>query len=325
MPPRVTPHLGDAPRRTAGPDLTAGPAPRRPRSERPPRAMAESAQRGNRRRAWPRWTRPAVRAALFGIPLALFGAAGWQAFRDGVLVEAAAAVEARFLAASAGAGFALAEVLVEGRTETERVAVLRALGVARGDPIFGIDLEVSKARLEQLPWVSGAAVERRLPDVLYIRLSERQPMAIWQHERRFTVIDREGRPLADATELARRGNERIATLPQVVGANAPQHVPRLLAALEAVPTLLPRMAAAVWVGDRRWDLKLDNGVMVKLPEDGMPEALRRLAEIEQERRVLDRDIVAVDLRQPGRMVLQTSATAVIPGLEEQKKKAGKKI
>lgn len=307
--------------------MSAAPTASRHRTDTPPppRAMAESAQRGNRRRAWPRWTRPAIKLAVVVLPLALGGLLVWNAVRSNTLAGFGASVAVLLQDKAAAFGFALGDVMVEGRTETDRAAVLGALGVERGDPIFAIDLDDAKARLEQLPWVSAAAVERRLPDILYVRLSERQPMAIWQHERRFTVIDRDGRPLADATELARRGNMRIETLPQVVGANAPQQVPKLLAALETVPSLLPRVAAAVWVSDRRWDLKLNNGVMVKLPESGMRTALQQLAELDNAGRVLDRDIVAVDLRQPDRMVLQTSSTAVLPGAEEDKKKPGKKI
>lgn len=305
--------------------MSAAASRRRQDTPPPPKAMAESAQRGNRRRAWPRWARPAIKLAVLGLPLGFASLAGWQAWRTGAFQDFGASVAVLLQDKAGELGFALADVMVEGRTETDRASVLGALGVERGDPIFGIDLDHAKARLEQLPWVSAAAVERRLPDILYVRLTERQPMAIWQHERRFTVIDRDGRPLADATELARRGNMRIETLPQVVGANAPQNVPKLLAALEKVPTLWPRVTAAVWVSDRRWDLKLDNGVMVKLPESGMLAALQQLAEIDNAGRVLDRDIVAVDLRQPDRMVLQTSSTAVLPGAEEDKKKPGKKI
>lgn len=317
---RLNPTFGPAP----GAGAAAGARPRRDDIPVPPRAMAQSAQKGNRRRAWPRWTRPALKAAvLLGPLLGLAATAGW-AWKQGTFTETAASLEDSLITASAGAGFALGDVMVEGRTETERDAILRALGVRRGDPILAIDLTEAKERLESLPWVSGAAVERRLPDILYIRLSERQPMAIWQHERKFTVIDREGRPLADAAELARRGNQRIDTLPHVVGANAPMQVPKLLAALDRVPSIRDKVTAATWVSDRRWDLKLRNNVVVKLPEGGMATALRQLAELDATGRVLERDIVAIDLRQPDRAVLQTSATAVLPGMEEDKKKPGKK-
>lgn len=292
----------------------------------PPRAMAQSAQKGNRRRAWPRWTRPALKAALVGLPVIVLMAVAGSAWKRGSVAESGAAARSSLIDFSAAAGFSVAEVLVEGRSESEREAVLEALGIRRGDPILSFDLAEAKARLEQLPWVSGAAVERRLPGIVYVRLSERQPMAIWQHDRKFTVIDREGRPLADAVELARRGNKRIDTLPQVVGANAPQQVRGLLAALDEVPDIRPKVTSASWIGDRRWNLQLDSGVTIRLPEGaGLLPALQQLAELNATGKVLDRDIVAIDLRQPDKAVIQTSATAQLPGWEEDtKKKPGKK-
>lgn len=303
--------------------LTAPPRPR-PRGEMPtpPRAMANAAQRGNRRRAWPRWTRPALRTGLTMLPVAgLFSAAFWM-WQTGTLADAADGVRVSLVEMTAGAGFALSDVLVEGREETEPEAVLAALGVQRGDAILAIDLEAAKTRLEALPWVAAAMVERRLPDILFVRLIERHPMAIWQHDRTFTVIDRDGRPLADATEMASRGNRRIETLPHVVGADAPARVPGLLAALELVPDLHKRVTAATWVGERRWDLKLDNGVLVKLPEADLEAALRQLADLDASHRLLARDIVAIDLRMPDRMVLQTP-TAAVPE-DNRKKKTGNK-
>jgi cell division protein FtsQ len=287
--------------------------------------MARSAQRGNRRRAWPRWARPALKAALTLTPLLAIGGYTVSAWQDGTIADAADSLHNAVIDASAGFGFALDDVLVEGRTETEPSAILEALGVHRGDPVFGIDLADARDRLLQLPWIANASVERRLPDILYVRVTERQPMAIWQHERRFTVIDRNGRPLADATELARRGNRRMETLPQVVGANAPQEVPRLLEMLDQFPLLRERVVAANWISDRRWDLKLDNGIIVKLPEGRAFTALRQLMELHANGRLFERDIVAIDMRQPDRMVVQTSDSAIVPGMEEdKKKKSGKR-
>ena len=288
----------------------------------PPRAMANAAQRGNRRRAWPRWTKPALKIALLLLPVSgLIGAGVWHV-RAGTLGSAIAEARTAFIAASAEAGLAVHDVAVHGRTATDPDIILKTLGVHRGAPILDIDLMDAKARLEQLPWVASASIERHLPDTLYVRLSERQPMAIWQHDRKFTVIDREGRPLADAAELARRGNRDVERLPQVIGANAPAQVQKLLAALDRVQGVHKRLRAATWVADRRWDLTMDNGVVVKLPEGGMLTALRQLADMDATGKVLDRDIVAVDLRQPDRMVLQTSV--ILPGMEDDKKKPGKK-
>ncbi|MBY6260811.1 FtsQ-type POTRA domain-containing protein [Azospirillum sp. 412522] len=313
----------------ANPDFRAAAAGARARDEMPtpPRAMAASAEKGKRRRAWPRWTRSAVKAALLLVPVLGLTAAAGSTWKRGNLADTLEAARDSVIRTTGDMGFRLSEILVVGRSETERDVVLDALGVRRGEPILSIDLADAKQRLEELPWVSSASIERRLPGFLYIRLSERQPMAIWQHDRQFTVIDRAGRPLADAAELARRGNQRIDTLPQVIGANAPQQVHTLLSALEGAPTIAPMLSSASWISDRRWNLQLGNGVTVKLPEGNaeMRRALRQLEQMHTASHVLDRDIVAIDLRLPDKAAIQTSATAQLPGWEDDtKKKNGKK-
>lgn len=303
--------------------LTAPPRPPLHREmPRPPRTMAESARRGTRRRAWPRWARPAIRVMTTVGVLGLIGGVGYAGWAHGLFRAAWDAVDDTLVETTGDAGFVLADVLVDGRHETEKDTLIAALGIQRGEPIFGIDLEEARQQIEQLPWVEHASVQRRLPDLIYVRLSEREPLAIWQNERHFTVIDRAGRPLADAVDLAKRGNKRIETLPQIVGPEAPLHVADLLTALDDVPDIKKRMAAASWIGNRRWDVKLDNGIVVKLPENGMADALGRLARVQTRERVFERDIVAVDLRQADRMILQQAETAELP--PDDKKKAGKK-
>jgi cell division protein FtsQ len=305
--------------------LTAPPRPPSSRDrQRPPRTMTEQAKRGTRRRAVPRWTGPALRTAVAGLAAGLVGGIGYLGWTHGTFAAAWDAVEQTVVETTGDAGFVLGDVLVEGRHETEKDTLIAAIGVHRGAPIFGIDINEARFQIEQLPWVEHATVQRRLPDLIYVRLSEREPLAIWQNERRFTVIDRAGRPLADAVDLAKRGNKRIETLPQIVGPEAPAHVGELLEALAEVPEVRKRMAAASWIGNRRWDVKLDNGIVVKLPENDMALALQRLAMVQARERVFERDIVAVDLRQPDRMVLQTAESADQPPSDD-KKKPGKKI
>src|SRR5271166_2791787 len=88
---------------------------------------------------------------------------------------------ARLLEASASFGLRVNDIRVEGRATTDRETVLDALGARPGTPIFAVDPTHAKRQLESLPWVRSAAIERRLPDTIYVRLVEREPMALWQH------------------------------------------------------------------------------------------------------------------------------------------------
>jgi len=268
--------------------------------------MRETAARGTRKRSLPRWLYPAMRRLSLAAAVGVIGTFSYIGWIDGTFRTLWSETRKDAVDLTGKAGFRLVDVLVEGRRETDKDELIKALGIKRGDPVFDIDLDVLRQRVEQLPWVSRSTVQRRLPDIVYVRLWEREPLAIWQNDRRFTVIDRAGRPLADAIDLAQRGNKRIETLPQIVGPEAPAHVGSLLEALDKVPEIRKRMMAASWIGNRRWNLRLNNGVIIKLPENGMLPALLRLEQFQTRERVFERDIVAVDLRQNDRLILQTA-------------------
>ena len=240
-----------------------------------------------------------------GIVLAavlVFGGTGWL-WSNGWIQRSLERTELALLAATADAGLELDDVLVEGRKRTERSVVLETLGVVRGQPILAVDPHAAKARLERLPWIRGATVERRLPDVIHVRLVERQPLARWQNQGRIAVIDRRGEviPGADPKSFAR--------LLVVVGEGAADRTPDLLAMLNGEPELRSRVSAAVWVRGRRWNLRLDDSIDVRLPEQNPGAAWAELARAQREHGVLRRDVAVVDLRLPDRLVVRTTSEA----------------
>ena len=282
---------------SAPPDLRARTA------ERTRRDAQRAAQKANRRRSWPRWTGRALRLGLIVLPVAAACGFAYWGWRDGLHLRLAESASASFVRASMEAGLVVREVMVEGRSETDAEALMRALDVVRGSPILTFEPDRARAEIERLPWVATVTVERRLPDTVFVRLTERRPMALWQRDGRLALID------IDGTVLTERDLGRYANLPILVGEDAPGHGPDLIRQLDAVPELKPRIEAAVRVGGRRWNLHMKNGVEVRLPEGDVTGALRQLSELEAEHPLLERDVVAIDLRLPDRLVIQTSAKA----------------
>ncbi|MDP6604526.1 MAG: cell division protein FtsQ/DivIB [Rhodospirillales bacterium] len=209
-----------------------------------------------------------------------------------------AAIEDFYRQVNVAAGLVIEEVLVEGRQETTRRQLLEALDVTRGDLILSFDPETAQQRLVNIGWIAEARVARRLPNTIYVEIVEREPIAIWQNKGKFVLVDPEG------VVIARQGIDRFSHLKVIVGDDAPQHAPALFAMLKTQPDLMKRVAAAVWTGGRRWNLRLDNGVDVRLPEEGAKGAWDRLARYEREHQLLRRDIIAVDLRVPDRLVVR---------------------
>lgn len=254
----------------------------------------------------PRWLdgvlRPkaaiATAAAGLGLLAGILGVV--EAGGPGAVGEAA---KERLIAWSGALGIAVGEVLVEGRRQTPAAEVLAALQVQHGTPLFAFSPEAARDRLLAIGWVGDARVERRLPGTIYVGLEERVPAAIWQHGGKFALVDTGG------TVIGRDDIGRYSGLRVVVGDDAPAHFAKLFEILDAESDLAPRVTAAVRVGGRRWNLQLDNGITVLLPESGAAEAWALLAKLAREEELLERDIARVDLRSPDRMIVRLSPEA----------------
>jgi cell division protein FtsQ len=201
---------------------------------------------------------------------------------------------------SASAGFALTSIQLTGRHHADKAEILDAVGVTRGGPILAIDPKALRARLEAIDWIDQAQVRRTLPDRLEIELKEAQPIAIWQNQGNFALIDSRGRKITE------QGIDAFAQLPLVVGEGAPEAAAPLFAMLDSEPNLKNRVMAAIRVGDRRWNIRFDNDVDLLLPEFDAEEAWHRFARLESEHRLLARAITAIDMRLKDRLVVRLS-------------------
>lgn len=273
-------------------------APRKPAA--PKRDYDRRKKRSSVRKAGrPFWRQPMLLGAMV-LLLGGGGGGGWWAWREGWLVEAQKQIDAVSRSVvGAITPFKLADVTVEGRDYVERSAILAALNVSRGDSLLGIDLQASRRRLEAIDWVEWATVERRLPDTLYVTLKERRAVAIWQNGNEYTLIDKNGR-----TVRASRMPPGAESLLLLGGPGAPEHVGDLLLLLTYEPTIARQLRSAVWVGQRRWNLILNNGVEIWLPEEDAIAALQHVTKLEGQHKLLSREFGVVDLRLPDKLYLR---------------------
>ena len=271
--------------------------------------MKQSGGRGKappappRRRRLPRHVRHALLWSLLVI-VVISGYGGVIASRTAVGQALLAQSFDQFVAATAAFGLVVTDIEVEGRETTDAATVVAALTAARGTPILSVSPNRAKEQLEKLPWVRSATIERRLPGTLFVRLIERRPLAVWQHGGLQQLIDREGAviPVEDLSRFAR--------LPIVVGDDAAANAGMLIDTLANEPELAARVTAAVRVGGRRWNLRIDDVIDVLLPEENAEAAWSRLAQLERASTLLKRDVQTVDLRLPDRLVLRVNAAPV---------------
>jgi cell division protein FtsQ len=202
-------------------------------------------------------------------------------------------------------GFTLSDVLVEGRQNAPIETILKVVNARRGVPLLSYDPYEIKRQLEEISWIRQATVKRQLPDIIFIQLNERQPVALWQHQQRHYLVDDQG-VVISADNL-----QAFDKLPIIVGRDAPVHAPHILHLLEKFPEIRKRITALVRVGERRWDLHLDRTMQIKLPETSVEEALVRLDLLIKQKKVNPKEVSVVDLRVKNQMVMRLSPAAAM--------------
>ena len=253
----------------------------------------------------PPFTMAALSAALIG-SFALYGT-----ILGGHMPSTVQAVTAR-------TGFAINEIRVVGNSETSEIDVFDRVGLDGWTSLVGFDPEAARQRIASLPWVETVSVRKVYPSTLEVKISEREPYAIWQHGSQLSLIEKDGEVIAPLS------GSRYVALPLVVGLGARDAARTFIAKVDAYPELASRVKGYVRVSERRWNLRLENGITIKLPEGDEDKALSEVVALDTLHGLLSRDIVAVDMRFSDRLVVKLSPEAAVTREAAMKERLGKK-
>ncbi len=204
---------------------------------------------------------------------------------------------------TATVGWGLDDVTLEGRDKTSKDDVLHVIGLQRGDNILEIDLKAVCDKVKTLPWVKDASVSRRyFPNIIHISIREKKVKSIWQYQNEFYPIDEDGKIIE--TDYVLQKN-----ILQIVGLGAPEHINGLLKIIEQDKDLFYRVKVANFISGRRWNLIFDdvlNGITVKLPEEDVEEAWKKLVKLDKTRGILKRKLTFIDLRLKNKVIVKIS-------------------
>lgn len=211
-------------------------------------------------------------------------------------------------------GLGIDRVTISGIAELSEIEVLVAAGIDSKTSLAFFDADEARRRLEATPLIREATVRKLYPGEVSITLVEREPYALWQVKGDLFLI------AADGTVIDKMDDGRFARLPLVVGDDANKRAKEYLALLADAGPMAPRIRAGSLISGRRWNLKLDNGMDVRLPEVDPAAAVKRLAGLENDMHLLDKDLLAIDLRQPDRVVMRLTEEAAAARAEQLKSK-----
>jgi cell division protein FtsQ len=262
-----------------------------------------------------------ARSGIAATVLILLGSTGLGVVKGGHVEEFTTALSDTRNALANSAGFRITSVAINGRKQLSQDEVLATGGVNGRSSLLFLDAATVRDRLKANPWIADATVLKFYPGQLQIDIVERSAFALWQQDGRISVISDDGAVLEPYL------SRRFVSLPLVVGKGAETRARDFLALLARYPQVKSATKAAVLVGERRWNLRLKDGLDIRLPENDVGNALAELSRLDKEDKLFSRDIVTVDMRLPDRLTVQLSDDAAKAREElfkdkKPKKKAG---
>jgi cell division protein FtsQ len=243
------------------------------------------------------------RVGITATVLLLLGSAGFGVVKGGHLEALTSTLSDTRNAIANSAGFRITTVAINGRRQLTQDEVLAIGGVNGRSSLLFLDAATVRDKLKANPWIGEATVLKLYPGQLQIDIVERSAFALWQQDGRLSVIADDGAVLEPYV------SRRFLSLPLVVGKGAETRARDFLALLARYPQVHAATKAAVFVGERRWNLRLKDGLDIRLPENDVGNALAALSKFDREEKLFSRDIVAVDMRLPDRLTVQLSEDA----------------
>ena len=216
--------------------------------------------------------------------------------------------------AAKAAGFAIKAVTITGTREMSEAEILSVAGVGPRNSLVFLDVAAIRARLKAVPLIKDASVSKLYPNRLLIEVEERQPFALWQKDGAVSLVAADGTPIDDMKD------PRYERLPLVVGDGANARLTEYMGVLDAAGELRDRIRAGMFIAGRRWTLKTDSGIEIELPERNPADAMARLATLEHDGHILEKDVISLDLRIPGRVVARLTADAAAARADTLSKK-----
>ena len=172
---------------------------------------------------------------------------------------------------------------------------------------FDLDIKYLHKVVNEIPAVASAAIKISVGGVLQINVTEKSPAFIWRKDNVMSVIDETG-------SFIRIANSRVdyPKLPLVVGEAANLVVSEISSLMQANEYFKDHVRAFIRVGERRWDLILENNVRIMLPQREFLAAFDRLMLMDEAGSLLSGRLSNIDMRLVVRPTVRVDTVSVDP-------------
>lgn len=252
------------------------------------------------------WLSPVVRVLLLWVlPLSTVVASGyWWAIQPGTQTQIAtwrAEIEARLRDQP---DFQVRQMAIMGASPDLASEIRRAVDLDFPMSVLDLPLEDLRDRVAAFDAVADVEAQVMLGGALVLTVTERTPVAVWRHSGGLDLIDIQGHRVAVTDR-----RDGAPDLPLITAQGAQRAVSEALALYTAAEPIAERVRGLTRQGERRWDMVLTGGQIVRLPEKGALPALQRVIALHEAGELLDRDVPVIDMRNPQRPTIQLGPDA----------------
>ena len=196
-------------------------------------------------------------------------------------------------------GVRLEQVDISGAMNLPKSDLEAILSPYYGVCLFEVDIDGIRAQLILNTWIKDVIViYRNLPNKIKIIITERTPIALWQSNQKFFLIDQDG----DVIETKNLG--RYNHLPHFIGEGANIYAKEFLDVIINYPQIKENISNIIRSGQRRWDIKMKDNIVIKMPESNISSALDYLTKLYQENKIIGTNIKSIDLRISGKYYME---------------------
>lgn len=186
-------------------------------------------------------------------------------------------------------------VRINGTVHTKGSDIIEKIGLSKNESMWSLNITEVVNRINELPWVKKSDIKKIYPSTLEINIYEHNPIAIWFFDGKKYLVDDESN-IIEKLNPADFNNLKV-----IAGHNALSEIPNIMDILQKFPYFKKKVKSILRVGDRRWTVRLYNGITIHLPENKIADSIRDLEYLDNEKLLLSRYIDVIDMRLPDRI------------------------
>ncbi len=164
---------------------------------------------------------------------------------------------------------------------------------------LSLDLNKIKRGINFIPSVTDVELAIEKNGVLKVVVEERIPQILWYDNEQFHLLDKDGLALDTVTNRNAYPDFFV-----IAGKDADNRVEEALEIFSVSEKINHHIRGLVWIGERRWNIVLDKGRLVKLPENEPIEAMKKLKILDEKESLLSREVSILDLRIPNQIYVR---------------------